>query len=313
MKNAIQNSKQIIKTKRFKVFFLCLMVSLVFWVISRLNGEETVIASLPVSFVNVPDNQYINNKETIEVNLKGSRYQLFKLLLEVPEIPIDVNNEVKKSSDTYYWLPSSFKSRIERQLPKDIQATLLIDTIHLNISEYRDKKVPVVFNNDIVFNEGYRVVGNINMEPDSIIVYGPNDVLKSLEKVETEKVVLQGMNKSFEETLAIRDNLENLKYSHEFIDVDFRVEQFVQAELVVPIKLINKPLDSEVTIFPKEAKVSFNVPLSLYNDITSEDFTITCDYNKRAETTIQIRLESMPELIQDIKLKQHSVAYLLKK
>ena len=50
---------------------------------------------------------------------------------------------------------------------------------------------------------------------------------------------------------------------------------------MVPVSIINQPLQGSFKLLPATIKVAFNVPVNRFNDVTVKDFKIVCDYRSR--------------------------------
>ena len=99
-----------------------------------------------------------------------------------------------------------------------------------------------------------------------------------------------------------------------FDDVTLLVDIYAEKSVEVPIRGINFPPDKVLRTFPSKVQVTFQVGLSHFKSITSEDFFIGVTYesllNNKGEKC-PVNLKSIPRYVNHVRLNPKEVDYLI--
>src|ERR1700746_1380880 len=138
--------------RRVFTFFICLLVSVFFWLMMSLSKEYAVTESFPVNYINLPKDKVISNHlpETIDINIKASGFNLllYKIKREKETVLLDINGAFPSAlKNHYYLLSNSHIDKITAQFSNGIKILKVNpDTIFLNYNKKIRKRVPVVAN-----------------------------------------------------------------------------------------------------------------------------------------------------------------------
>jgi hypothetical protein len=282
MRSKLVNIRQSLKTREFKVFFGFFVLSLFFWLFTKMSQVYSVSKTVTVDFVNIPNTQFVQKQaKSITIDIEASGYELLKMEFFSPNITIDVANEVEQTNGRYYWSILKNKKKIKNIFSNDVVILgYNSDKLPLDITAYVALKLPVKLQAEWSFKTNYYLKKGVEISPDSINVYGPANVLDTLQHVTTELIIRRNIQKTVNTTLAIETGLENLKFEKDSVHLTGEVVQYVHKELRVPIRIINLPEQKKVTTFPKEITITFLVPMSDYARLSPSDFDLISDYKK---------------------------------
>ena len=119
------------------------------------------------------------------------------------------------------------------------------------------------------------------------------------------------------DTVRRRVNLADVrgaKFIPSFDDVTLLVDIYAEKSVEVPIRGINFPPDKVLRTFPSKVQVTFQVGLSHFKSITSEDFFIGVTYesllNNKGEKC-PVNLKSIPRYVNHVRLNPKEVDYLI--
>jgi len=77
--------------------------------------------------------------------------------------------------------------------------------------------------------------------------------------------------------------VKGARFTPSYSDVTFLVDMYSEKTVEVPIKGVGFPADELLRTFPSKVHVTFQVGLSQFKSVTSEDFEVVVDYQQLKE------------------------------
>lgn len=309
VKNIFQNSN--------KVFLFILFSTSLIWFILKLSKTYTDVIDFNYELKNLPKNLVIESSDAsqIKVQLEATGIKLIGYHLFTTTIDIDFD-ELGGKENKYHLTNEQIKSVVQQKIEMPNE-TFAVKTKALNFSSYElyAKKVGVQSRLDVEFLPGYDSITKFKFSPDNITVYGNQKILDTLQFVYTEKKVISNVKESLEDHIAIETkNLNINDISQEEVIYQLDVAKYTEKTLQLPIEVINVPNDIEVSIFPKQLQVNFEVELQYYDAVTKKDFYLLCDYRKREknDNILVPYLNAKPAHIKKVRFNTKNVNYLIR-
>ncbi len=306
------------------IFIGFLALSTFFWFLQALSKEYETDLKYPVKYTGIPKGYIIQdsnlpNKLTLKVEDVGFSLLRYKLTGTFIPASFNIGNRINLNynhvGEGHAFIPSTqLYDHIEKQLSSTTNLiSIKPDSIHIYYSKLLEKKVPVIPNIKVNPAKQHLVSGNIQVKPDSIMVYGPQHQIDTLQGIYTDMVKFD----QIKDTIVRNISLHNIKG----IDLDKRrvvltvpVEPFTEKNLTVPVTGINFPDSLRLRTFPGLVDVSFFVGISKYNFIQSEDFEAFVDYNDlkgSAKGTAKVYLKVKTPYINNGRLGKDELEYLV--
>lgn len=219
-----------------KVISLCLGTLLWYLVV----GEDQVDMNIqvPMEILNLPENLVISNqfKKELDVTIRGPRSIIQELRNRNISRPVDLSKAQPGSI-----VIKNMKDSIP--LPRGITVLQLQPAnITLSIDQLIQKTIPIHTVTEGEVTPGYKL-RQITLDPDKIVVSGPQTTLNSVLSLKTYVINLDGLNHSI--TLPVHLNL-----TPEFINLIG--ETIVVAKIEVQEKLVTKKV-GKIPINVKDA------------------------------------------------------------
>ena len=85
---------------------------------------------------------------------------------------------------------------------------------------------------------------------------------------------------------------------------------------MVPIGVLNLPINKKVKLFPPLAKVRVTLPISILSTVKDSDFNLVVDYNDTKiyqKSELELMIKNQPPAIKQIIIEPKHVNYLIKK
>jgi hypothetical protein len=312
-----------ISRRKITVFGICLMLASLFWVLLSFNDHYSTKIRASVSYINMPQNRMLIEKlpQTAEMLVNGSGYDLIAYIIRpnLANIIIDGRNiGVKASSKTgEAFVTTNSSIDFFNREHFDIKAlNILPDTIFFSFFERGLKKVPVHLNRYLTFDRQFSLSDSINLNPDSILISGPFTTLDSIKRIETEPLILNGLNKSGDYSVKIKKTSKLISYAPMEVGVHLEVDKYTEAELEVPISIEQLTLGDSVEIFPKQAKITYLVSLHNYNKVNPNLFRISVDafdIRNAKNSNLRLNIKKFPPYVQGIRIEPETVEFIIRK
>lgn len=308
--------------KRVAAYLVCVVVATGFWFLNALSKTYTVDLVVPVHFVNFPNNKTLASKppEQIELKIKGHGFTILRHELSFFFMPMEFNvnemtdNRMLVSRKSTFAFPSrQFLSELSYQFSNELEIlSMNPDTLFFKFDQMGQKRVKVRTQVIVNLKKQFAVSGDIKTKPDSVIVNGPQSVLDTLKYVSTESLTYNAVDESIQE-IAKLSPVKELFFEPQTVILTIPVEEYTEAQLSVPVIVINQPSGVKVKLFPARVKVSFQVGLSRFSEIHPEDFKLTVSYSdiQKRKQRLKITAESTPVYLYELKITPEELEYLI--
>ena len=173
------------------------------------------------------------------------------------------------------------------------------------------KKVPVRLTGNVTAKQQYDIT-NVELNPDSVMIYAPQEVLDTITAMYTNSVTYHELTDS----LSFQSELQkymNVKAVPNRVKVKIFVEQLTEKTLEVPVNAINVPEGKVLRTFPAKVKVTFQTILSYYKNVNPNNFIIQVDYNDIVKNPSSPAKPTVlaPSIIKHMRISPKEVDYLL--
>lgn len=307
------------------VFTFFLFLSFVFWYLNSLGKDIEVDIRYPVRYVNIPKERVLveDLPAKLTLFLKGPGYSILKLKISGTKTPVildvsDINYRRVPGSSTlsYYVITSGLIPKLTNQLRAECRITSIQpDTLFFSFDRIVTKTVPVAADIEVVTDKQYFIKGKIIAEPDSVIITGPYHVVDTISVVRTRKRRLTGVNETLKKNFALIEGT-NYIVSEKKVSLTIPVEQFTEAEIVVPVRILNIPDSIDIKIFPDVVTVKCLVAISDYRKISELPFEVILDAGKADLTSsekIPVDIINVPPFVNSLRFAPSKVDFLIEK
>ncbi len=305
------------KSKRANVFALFILIAVLFSLLTKLSRDYTQTFLFNINALNVPEDMVVIKDSTnvIRITLTTYGFKHIKYYFSSPTIDIDFKN-LDKTPTHFNWIEKRELSNVINQFDPNVKIeNINPDTLRFRYDRNTVKKVPLVLNSDIKFLSGFDLTETFNLVPDSIKVIGPKILTDSISEIFTELLLLENINSNILTNVKLKlpKKDQDLKYSHESIEVSGAVEKFTEGTIDVPINVINVPNGIQVKYYPKVVPVIYYTSLSNFNSISSASFIVECDYNTLnvQDSYLIPKIVQQPDLVKNSKLQVKRIEYII--
>lgn len=311
--------------RQLLIYLLFLVVSIIFWYLNALSKEYTTVINYPVKYEDFPKGKVLVSDlpEKLEIKVKGFGFTILRskltsyikpIILPINIFRLDIQR--KDNQYIYYLLSRYTKEWIGNQLGSELQlVSLLPDTLFFKFTDVIDKKIPVQLVSKLHFAKQFMQNGKILIQPDSIVVSGPQVILDTLKVISTYKLELKGIK----DTITKEVNLfpiPKISYNKKNVSITIPAVKYTEMVLNIPIESVNVPDSLKLKTFPAYISLSCWVGISDYDKMTPFMFRASVDYKilkNNPSNKVKINLTKIPPMVINITYHPKSVEYIIEK
>ena len=305
------------KNRSILTFLVFLVISTTLWLFVKLSEDYTTQVAFRMQFDDVPTDKWLSSPEqTAKLSLTTDgfhtlRYKMMREQKRVVSISLAEVPYRLESGNTYSFSSLYVTERVAELLNVTATDLTMNDAmVYFNLDPLKSKVVPVGLKSDIRPQRQYGVYGIPVLEPSSITVYGPADVIDTLKSVTTQLLCKSNVSEDFTEMVPL-DLLDGLIRSEvTAVSATVQVEKFTEADVAVPVA---QPDKVHVRFFPETVTVKCLTAIKDYPNLTPDLFRVEVDKTqlKDLQPLLDVQLVSWPQYVQVLNTTPEKVEYLI--
>jgi len=300
--------------KNLRIFLLSLIFASALWLYISLNLSYSLDVSIPIEILTTKSQALTEEiPNTIDVKVKGKGWDLLNILISKDlKYSLDIS---KLKKDSKIITEQFVNERLNLQQSVSI-LEINPDTISINFDKVFEKLVPLKNNMVLNLKEGYSIVGNPVLIPDSVKIQGASYLLNKIKFIPTEAKVINNVNSDIQGVVNIKDTLSNL-IKVDLKQVNFRYKIQLSAEKNLEdllINVLNVPLDKEVLLIPPKLNVSLRGGVEQLSQIAPSDVIVNVEFGKLENDTLGFVIPELiiPDETSLLKIEPQKLQYIIK-
>ena len=300
--------------KNLRIFLLSLIFASALWLYISLNLSYSLDVSIPIEILTTKSQALTEEiPNTIDVKVKGKGWDLLNILISKDlKYSLDIS---KLKKDSKIITEQFVNERLNLQQSVSI-LEINPDTISINFDKVFEKLVPLKNNMVLNLKEGYSIVGNPVLIPDSVKLQGASYLLNKIKFIPTEAKVINNVNSDIQGVVNIKDTLSNL-IKVDLKQVNFRYKIQLSAEKNLEdllINVLNVPLDKEVLLIPPKLNVSLRGGVEQLSQISPSDVIVNVEFGKLENDTLGFVIPDLiiPDETSLLKIEPQKLQYIIK-
>jgi len=306
-------------------FGFFLLLSFIFWYLNSIEKDVEYDIKYPVRYINIPEERILAEDlpARLDLYLKGPGYSILRLKLSVNRSPVildvsTINYRRVPGSRTlsYYVITSGLIPKLRNQLRTECEITSIKpDTLFFSFDRIITRQIAVIPDVEIITEKQYLVKGSIIVDPDTIVITGPKRIIDTLRAVRTKSRKLRGINETISRSIALVAPKE-CDISAKKVTLTIPVEQFTEAEIKVPVKILNCPDSISIKIFPDIVTVKGLVAIGDYKRFEEIPFEVVLDLAKadlKSSEKIPVGFRNIPPFVTSLRVTPAKVDFLIEK
>ncbi len=320
----IGNPKDEKLRNQFYVFLVCLAISIFIWFLIVLSKKNMETIDFPILYGKAPSNLVLTNRpdSLLSFRLSSSGFKLITLeyLTFKKPIQFDLKSlKIQKEGEKYVANISTSemaKAIIREQGIDQELITVSPQNIYFEFSTVTSKKVPVKPNVQLSFEKQFQLSDSLRFDPDSVFVIGVNEVIDTIEFIQTELFRLERINQS--KTISVNLinpwKMQDVSLSENETELTLDVEKFTESTLKIPISIGGHD-NMEIKTFPEKVDITYLVALKDYKRISEDMFIASYDTSVSLKDIkkLQVKIIQQPSFIKITRIDPPEVEFLVLK
>lgn len=305
------------KSSKLKPFFFFLFLATVFWILTRFSRDFTTTMEANVIYASIPETVALseNNIDHLNFDLTANGFEILFYKIKKPSVEILVSKYYDKGQNTFTLPKNELIREVSSSFNRNFEIkNLSVENLEVNLTPIILKKVKVKPQMEISFKNGFNALDSIVVNPDSITISGPSEILNQIKFVETELLSLSKVDKSVAEKVKVQSpNQEIISINPKEVSVQLQVAEYSQVLYILPVEVINLPPNLEIKLVPKTISLTFDIGVEEFSEISKDNFRIVCDFSKRNkdENFLIPELDKKPKSAININFDPKKIDYLM--
>ncbi len=242
--------------KKIPLLIISIAFSVIIWGTISLSEEYYANVNVPLRVVGFPNGFSIGSEipENITIKLRGIGWKLFAV-----NIGKDVTYNISVNGDSgFIQIKLMDHLTDNRWMLSELDIIDIVpNSLSFSIERRVKKKLPIVADLSLDFKVGYGLAKQVVLEPDSIVIDGPQSVVNSLTEIKTKEIKLSSLDKLIIKNIGFI-YLPGTSYGTKFVTVSLDVQRIVDKQFDdIDVEVLDVPPDRDVILLPN--KISCNV------------------------------------------------------
>ena len=301
----------------FFTFLIFVVMSATAWFFVKLSEEYTTQVQFRLMMSDEPADKWLASPEqAVKLAMTSNgfhtlRYKMMREQKRVVNLPLNEVPYRLESGTTYSFSSLYVTERVAEML--DISASDLVmndDKVYFELDPLKSKTVPVELLKDIRPQRQYGIYGIPVLEPSTVKVYGPQEIIDTLKSVKTTMLSKANVSASFSETVLLNLLEGKIHCEVNSVTATVQIEKFTEADVEVPV---SQPKHQKVRFFPETVKVKCLVAIKDYANLKPEVFRMEVNQQqlRNLQPLLDVSLTGWPPYVQILNVTPEKVEYLI--
>ena len=311
--------KSAANNKKLSTYALFLFISFSFWFLSMLSKQHETTLQVPLSYVNFPaDKVLVSSLPTfLEARVKAPGFSiLFYNLFNFSKLSLDIqqaNTKPNKGGSEVFWFMNTKRKDLAEILSSSMELIAINpEKLSIPFSNKAKKKVAIKLNQTISLKAEIWFANPIILIPDSIMIYGDQQQLDTIDFIDTEELLLTDVSESNSNKVSLSiPNQVQSKIKN--IEVIIEVEPFVEQLIEYKVQVINMKKGYTIKLFPEVVQVTLRAPKDKYSMLQTDFLNLKVDASliSTENRTLVVEVGSLPSFIKLQRVYPSRLEFLL--
>lgn len=297
------------------LYLLFVCVAFVFWFVLSLDSEVQKDYDVPVELEEMPDSVTLIGQMpsgfSVLVQGKGSQFLRFTWG-RMPVMKVKFAENVV-DGNVFALSRQKIDGRLRDYFGQGVSImSVRPDSVRMEFTSAPGREVPVRINAEVHPDLQYLISGPLKSNVDSVKIYSVNGIPRSLDHVETEQIIRNGLKDTARIDVRIKP-IPGFRIIPDRVIVTVPVEPLISRRRTVKVDVTGLPAGTRLFTFPSQVEVTYLVPMSAYNeDLPVKAFVDYQDVDPQKSRT-RVILSQMPDICHNVTVSPDSVEFIIEK
>jgi YbbR domain-containing protein len=267
------------KERKFPIILISLVFSLLVWASVNLGNVFKTTIEVPVKVENLRPDQAIAVPlpHTVRFTIQGSGWQLLNTLL-TPNLYYTIDFSTLPRNN-FLFTSRELNERVNLAGSIRVLATSP-ETVIVRLDERISKIIPVTPMLNITFREGFGIVGDVAVAPDSITITGARSLLSKIQEWKTKPFSVHDINAPYSMQFILSDTLGfEIARPDSPVLVKFDVQPIAERTIEdIPIEILQVPENRNIVLIPPKLSIIVRSGVNNVSNLSQKDFQASIDY-----------------------------------
>lgn len=304
MRNFVQKILKMLNFsgREWMAFLLALLLAFCIWLVHKLSLDYNVYLNVDViAESNIEGRaRYSSSAVPIMAKCRTSGWRvLYAYLTRETTVTVNFPSSIMRhdENDRYYISSDRLHEYVQDIFGDKVSVDYFVaDHIFFDFREEVCKKVPVKPVSSLSFEDQYLPSSELQIIPDSVIVYGDALHLEALDHVTTSTIRHSDISEDINGMISLTP-INDMRYSNDEVHYKMDVVRYVEIlKEGVPVKVINVPSGKSVVADPSEVNLLLECEFPLKSD-PGNGIELTVDYEEFSNSisgNVMVRHKSLP-------------------
>lgn len=292
--------------RNWPTLIVCLLISFGIWLVYNLSLSYTHGVSVRVLALSNLDGRAPQASEPVELSAvcRASGFKLMRLLAKREDsyvrvqmrgddfIPVGEDSFAVREASLHRYAPAIFGQEVT------VEAFTGGECV-FEFARENCRRLPVVVRSELVYRPQYMAAGPVELEKDSVLVYGEPSRLESLQAVYTRPLRRNDVHRDFHGTVKLETPAQTRLETQE-LQYRAGVARFIEVARTMPVSIVGVPDGVRLVAYPSTVDVVLRCtfPLDVDPFATASFFVTYADYASSRSGNCVIRSRGLgPEVI----------------
>lgn len=293
------------------ILVFSLLLAFFMWSMMKLSRKYSSYIKYQLEVVSNIDGRK-NKARSLDVLVIGAKSTGFNILQNRKENGNLLQLEVIDSKyfhpytedDIFYLLPDDIRQQVQDALGKDfVVESFATDTLLFRFPVQSNRKVPVKENFLITYKGQYMPYSPMTLRPDSVLVYGDEDVISRITDVQIIPVKIANASGTLSGVAQLK-KIEGVRFSADEVFYTQDVGRYLERTVKVSVTIADAPSYANVAIVPQQVELRYREPFGSTAKVNLQDFKVEVSYDDiLRKDVLKPQIIKMPQGILSIKME----------
>ena len=296
-------------------FLIFLVISTAAWFLVKLSEDYVTQTTFRLQLEEMPADKWVSSDEQsvkMSLNIDGFHTLRYKMIRDrFVSIPLNEVSYRLENGNTYSFSSQYVAEKVAEKLGINASDITMNDAkIYFTMDALKSKVVPIALQSNVTTARQYDIYGIPMLDPSSVTIYGPQEVIDTIRMVRTEPLIMNNVSQPFDVTVPL-DLLDGkLRSNVKEVKAEVQVEKYTEMDIEVPIQATDS---LKMRFFPETMSVKCLVAMRDYASITPESFKVAVDKQqlKAMQPLLDVSLASWPPTVRILSTRPDKVEYLI--
>jgi len=310
--------KSLSRNKKLNTYVVFFLVSFAFWFLTMLSKIHETTFDVPIKYINYPADlvEVVNPADFVQVRVKAAgisiaSFHLFNHNSLILNYDL-ANSQPIANGKNLFWIMNSKRKEVGNLFGASVEIMdITPERLIIPFASKAKKEVPVILNSDINLKQAYWLANDVSLTPSSVILYGEQYLLDSINSVTTDLLVLNDIEEDQVCDVALIFK-NSLKCKTSFVSVELNVEPFIEEVITQEVEIRNLEKGYAMKLFPRDVSVTLRLSKDKHQLLKTNFIRLYIDASELEEQErIPVKCDNLPEMVKLERIYPNRLEFLL--